>query len=169
MAKNKTEYDLLISCPGDVEPVVKLVNAVVKKFNDTYSDILSIRINPKHRKNSSYNQSGGKAQALLNKQFIHDCDAAVAVFWTRFGAPTDKYSSGTEEEIEDMLAAGKQVFLYFCEKPIDPQLLLDDKVREQYQKVKNYQKESMLYMLLIRSLRTSSLCIFPSIFSLSKR
>ena len=30
MAKTKTEYDLLISCPGDLDSVVKLVNAVVK-------------------------------------------------------------------------------------------------------------------------------------------
>ena len=40
MAKTKTEYDLLISCPGDLDSVVKLVNAVVKKFNDNYSDVL---------------------------------------------------------------------------------------------------------------------------------
>lgn len=103
MAKTKTEYDLLISCPGDVDSVVKLVNSVVKKFNDTYSDVLAIRLNAKHWSNSSYNQSGGKAQELLNKQFIHDCDAAIAIFWTRFGAPTDRYGSGTEEEIEDNL------------------------------------------------------------------
>ena len=141
MAKMKTEYDLLISCPGDVEGEVKIIERIVKKFNDTYSDILSIRLNTKHWSNSSYNQSGGKAQALLNKQFIHECDAAIAVFWTRFGVPTDKYSSGTEEEIEDMLAAGKQVFLYFCEKPIDPKLLLDDIAHMQYQKVKDYQKK----------------------------
>lgn len=141
MAKTKTEYDLLISCPGDVNSVVKLINGVVKKFNDTYSDVLAIRLNAKHWSNSSYNQSGGKAQELLNKQFIHECDAAIAIFWTRFGAPTDRYGSGTEEEIEDMLAAGKQVFLYFCEKPVDPELLLSDKSRDQYQKVKDYQKK----------------------------
>lgn len=141
MAKLKTEYDLLISCPGDVEGEVELIKRIAEKFNDTYSDILSIRLNTKHWSNSSYNQSGGKAQELLNKQFIHKCDAAVAVFWTRFGAPTDKYGSGTEEEIEDMLAAGKQVFLYFCEKPIDPKLLLDDTARAQYQKVKDYQNK----------------------------
>lgn len=38
---------------------------------------------------SSYAQSGGKPQALLNEQFVNKCDAAVAMFWTRFGSPTD--------------------------------------------------------------------------------
>ena len=42
------------------------------------------------------------------------------MFWTRFGTSTDKYESGTEEEIEIMLADGKQVFMYFSDKPIIP-------------------------------------------------
>lgn len=140
MAKLKTEYDLLISCPGDVDGEVKIIEKAIKKFNDTYSDVLAIRLTAKHWSNSSYNQSGGKAQELLNNQFIHDCDAAIAIFWTRFGSPTDRYGSGTEEEIEDMLAAGKQVFLYFSEKPVSPELLLSEKAKQQYQKVKDFQE-----------------------------
>ena len=31
---------------------------------------------------------------------MNKCDAAVAIFWTRFGSPTDEYGSGTEEKIE---------------------------------------------------------------------
>lgn len=141
MAKLKTEYDLLISCPGDVDGEVKIIEKAIKKFNDTYSDVLAIRLTAKHWSNSSYNQSGGKAQELLNNQFIHDCDAAIAIFWTRFGSPTDRYGSGTEEEIEDMLAAGKQVFLYFSEKPVSPELLLSEKAKQQYQKIKDFQKQ----------------------------
>lgn len=140
MAKIMTEYDLLVSCPGDVDGVVELVKQVIAQFNETYSAVLAIRLNVKHWSKDSYNQSGGKAQELLNKQFIHDCDAAIAVFWTRFGSPTDRYGSGTEEEIEDMLASGKQVFLYFCEKPIKPDLLLNKNAKAQYKKVKAYQQ-----------------------------
>lgn len=140
MARTKTEYDLLISCPGDVDGEVKIIEKAVKKFNDTYSDVLAIRLNTKHWSNSSYNQSGGKAQELLNNQFIHDCDAAIAIFWTRFGSPTDRYGSGTEEEIEDMLTAGKQVFLYFSEKAVSPELLLSEESKQQFQKVKDFRK-----------------------------
>lgn len=140
MAKIMTEYDLLVSCPGDVDGVVELVKQVVAQFNETYSAVLAVRLNVRHWSKDSYNQSGGKAQELLNKQFIHDCDAAIAVFWTRFGSPTDRYGSGTEEEIEDMLASGKQVFLYFCEKPIKPELLLNKNAKAQYKKVKAYQQ-----------------------------
>ena len=139
MPKSVTEYDILISCPGDVNDTVPLINEVLQQFNDTYTDVLAIRLIPKHWTTDSYNQSGGKPQDLLNKQFVHNCDAAIAIFWARFGTPTDRYGSGAEEEIEDMLAAGKQVFMYFCNKPVAPKLMLDDNARAQYQKVKEFQ------------------------------
>jgi len=120
MPKNVTLYKLLISCPGDITDEIELINDSVIKFNELYSDELGITIQTKHWSKSSYAQSGGKPQALLNEQFINDCDAAVAVFWTRFGSPTDKYGSGTEEEIDLMIKAGKQVFMYFSDKPISP-------------------------------------------------
>ena len=120
MPQNVTQYDLLISCPGDIQEEIKIINHTVQKFNDQFSDTLGISIRTRHWGKNSYPQSGGNPQELLNEQFVKKCDAAVALFWTRFGTPTDEYGSGTEEEIEIMLDAGKQVFLYFSEKPIPP-------------------------------------------------
>ena len=120
MPQNVTQYDLLISCPGDIKEEIEIINRTVQKFNDQFSDTLCISIRARHWSKNSYPQSGGKPQALLNEQFVKKCDAAVALFWTRFGTPTDEYGSGTEEEIEIMLDAGKQVFLYFSEKPNPP-------------------------------------------------
>ena len=120
MPQNVTLYNLLISCPGDVQAEVRIVNEVVAEFNDMFSDTLGITIQTKHWSKNSYPQSGGKPQALLNDQFVKKCDAAVAIFWTRFGSPTDEYGSGTEEEIELMLKSKKQVFMYFSDKPINP-------------------------------------------------
>ena len=56
---------------------------------------------------------------------------ALGVFWTRFGTPTENYGSGTEEEIERMLSMGKQVFLYFLDKPLSPSKI----DQEQYKKI----------------------------------
>ena len=113
MAQNVVLYNLLISCPGDVQGEVKLIEDAVGEFNELYTKPLGITIQTRHWSKSSYAQSGGKPQALLNEQFVSECDAAVAIFWTRFGTPTDEYGSGTEEEIEIMLQSGKQVFMYF--------------------------------------------------------
>ena len=126
MAQNVTLYNLLISCPGDVREEVALIEAAVEEFNELYAETLGITIKTRHWSKSSYAQSGGKPQALLNEQFVNKCDAAVAIFWTRFGSPTDEYGSGTEEEIEIMLQSGKQVFMYFSDKSIPPSKMNGD-------------------------------------------
>lgn len=126
MAQNVTLYNLLVSCPGDIKDEVALIESAVDEFNELYADPLGITIRTRHWSKSSYAQSGGKPQALLNEQFVNRCDAAVAIFWTRFGSPTDEYGSGTEEEIEIMLQSGKQVFMYFSDKPISPSQMNDE-------------------------------------------
>lgn len=117
MSQDVTLYNLLISCPGDVKNEISLIKSAIEEFNELYSGPLGITIQPRYQSKSSYAQSGGKPQVLLNEQFVKKCDAAIAIFWTRFGSPTDEYGSGTEEEIEIMLQTGKQVFMYFSDKP----------------------------------------------------
>lgn len=85
MPKNVTQYDLLISCPGDITDEVNIIEEVVENFNQQFSKSLEVLIQTRHWSKSSYPQSGGKPQELLNEQFVKDCDAAVAIFWTRFG------------------------------------------------------------------------------------
>ncbi|MCM1236264.1 MAG: hypothetical protein NC489_39795 [Ruminococcus flavefaciens] len=148
MANNAKMYNMLISCPGDVEDMIQVVDEVIENFNQQFIDTLGIGIITRYWKKSAYAQSGGSPQELLNKQFIEKCDLAIAIFKTRFGTPTDRYGSGSEEEIEIMLSAGKQVFMFFDESPIehdkiDIQQLL--KVREFKDKYKE-QKRGILWI-----------------------
>lgn len=137
MSKNVVQYDLLISCPGDIENEIRIIEDAVSRFNTQFSDVLGIRIRTKHWRKNSYAQSGGKPQTLLNEQFVNDCDAAVAILWTRFGTPTDQYDSGTEEEVEIMLSSGKQVFMYFSDKPLSPSQMNE----ESYKKVQAFREK----------------------------
>ena len=137
MPKNVVQYDLLISCPGDIKNEIKIIDDAVSQFNTQFSDALGISIRTRHWRKNSYAQSGGKPQALLNEQFVKDCDAAVAIFWTRFGTQTDEYGSGTEEEVELMLSSGKQVFMYFSDKPLSPSQMNDDN----YKKVQAFREK----------------------------
>ena len=132
-----TVYDLLVSCPGDVIDYLDIIKECVENFNKTIGVANNSVIEVKHWSTDSYPESGDKPQELLNNQFVRDCDAAVALFWTKFGTPTDKYGSGTEEEIEEMLSSNKQVFMYFLDVPIDPSTL--DMV--QYSKIKDFKKK----------------------------
>lgn len=130
-------YNLLISCPGDVENEISLINEVVQQFNSSFSDALGITVQTKHWSKNAYPESGGKPQALLNEQIVNKCDAAIAIFWTRFGSPTDKYGSGTEEEIELMLETDRQIFMYFSDKPIPP----SKQDADGYNKIKSFKEK----------------------------
>lgn len=137
MARLITQYNILISCPSDVQEELNIINQVIVDFNKTIGDSNNVVLSVKHWSTHSYPESGGKPQDLLNKQIVLDCDAAIAVFWTRFGTPTDDYGSGTEEEIELLLKKDKQVFLYFSNSPISP----SEVDSTQYGKVKDFQKK----------------------------
>lgn len=129
-----TIYDILLSCPSDVSNLKDIVKECIDDFNRMYGNLNNIKLELKHWSTDAYPQSGGSAQKLLNSQFIHDCDACIALLGTRFGSPTDRYNSGTEEEIEDMISSGKQVFMYFIEKQVDPNTINF----EQYLKVRDF-------------------------------
>lgn len=132
-----TAYDLLISCPGDVVQFIDVIKECVDSFNRTIGKVNNSEIVARHWSMDSYPQSGDRPQELINKQFVRDCDAAVALFWTKFGTPTDKYGSGTEEEIEEMLSSDKQVFMYFLDAPVNPSTI----DMEQYKKVEDFKKK----------------------------
>lgn len=137
MPKNIMQYEILISCPGDVKEEVEIIHEIVHKFNSEFSKTLRIMIQERHWETDSYPASGDKPQEILNKQFVNDCDAVVAIFWTRFGTPTDEYGSGTEEEIEKMIADGKQVFMYFSDVPVS----LSQIDKDQYEKIQQFKEK----------------------------
>lgn len=144
MAKSILQYDLLISCPGDAADVVPIVNEVVNEFNQQFTDALGIGIRTRYWQYSAFAESGGKPQDMLNRQIVDSSDLAIAIFKTRFGSPTEKYGSGTEEEIDKMISSGKQVFMFFDESPTKPSEIDQDQYRK-VQEFKDRYKDRGIY------------------------
>lgn len=142
MKHNVTVYDLLLSCPGDAyEECYPAVKGAIEKINADPQINNSISISLKHWSTSSYPQSGGRAQKLLNSQIVNRADMAIAIFWTRFGTPTDDYGSGTEEEIDLLIENKRQVFLYLLDKPIPPSITDSTEYTENRKKIALFQKK----------------------------
>lgn len=137
MPKRITVYDVLISCPSDVGEYIDSIKRGVQRFNSTYGEYRGIILRTKYWKDDAFAQSGGSAQDILNTQIVEPSDMAIAVFWTKFGEPTVRFGSGTEEEIENMISNGKQVFLYFLDKPVLPSMMNSS----QYKKILNFRKK----------------------------
>jgi hypothetical protein len=53
-----------------------------------------------------------------NDQLVDDADILIGLFKARIGTPTGISASGTIEEIDRLVAAGKPVMLYFSTGPI---------------------------------------------------
>ncbi len=122
MPKHIELHKVLISAPGDIDQddEVKIVKSIIENFNRIYGDRQGIILTAKYWRDDAYASMAGPPQSVINSQVVDDCDAVVAIFWTRFGSPTEMYGSGTEEEIERLRRDGKQVFLYFSERPVKP-------------------------------------------------
>ncbi len=137
MPLTATIYDLLISCPSDVAPFLRVIEDVVLRFNATYGKNSNIVIRPIHWSKNVYPESGGRPQELINRQIVDSAHIAIGIFWTRFGEPTGCYNSGTEEEIKRLLQKKKQVFLYFLDKPVPPSCFNN----AQYKKIQNFKTQ----------------------------
>jgi len=132
--KNVKQYQVLISTPSDVQEELKSIEKVIDNFNRTFGLYNGIALLPVHWSKDVFPQSGGRPQSLINSQIVNESDFVISVLWTRFGTPTGKYDSGTEEEIEIMLREGKQGFLYISNRAVQ----LDKVDYIQYEKITKF-------------------------------
>lgn len=131
-----THYYFLLSCPSDVESDINIILEVVNDVNHTIGEANYINIVPLFWKRDAIPSAGDSAQNIINKQVLEEADGVIALFWTKFGTPTDTYGSGTEEKIVRAIEASKDVVLLCSEKQISPKQMDFG----QYQKVEAFKK-----------------------------
>ena len=137
MSYQATVFNVMIASPGDVQIERNLVRDVIHEWNAIHSDSRKMVLQPVGWETHSRPSMEDRAQGVLNKQVLSDADLLVAVFWTRLGSPTGEAPSGTVEEIERHLDAGKPAMLYFSSAPVIP----DSVDAEQYQALKVFKEE----------------------------
>ncbi len=137
MSSKATVYKILIASPTDVEEERKVIPDIIKYWNTVNSDHYGVILDPILYETHTTPEMGDRPQAIINKQLLKKCDILVGVFWTRLGTPTGKAESGTVEEIEEFIKAGKPVSLYFSSIPIAPESI----DTEQYTKLSHVKKQ----------------------------
>lgn len=118
MTQQATLIRVMIASPGDVSAERQTIRKVIHEWNDIHAQERSTVLLPVGWDTHSSPEMGDRPQAIISKQILGDCDLLVAVFWTRLGSPTGASASGTVEEIEEHLAAGKPAMLYFSSQPV---------------------------------------------------
>ncbi len=137
MPQNGLIYRILIASPSDCSEEREAIPDIIRKWNISNSLSKAAILEPVKWETHAYPEMGDRAQAIVNKQIVDNCDILVGTFWTRIGSPTGKSVSGTVEEIEEFIAAGKLVLLYFSSVPIIPESI----DRDQYGALVGYREQ----------------------------
>lgn len=137
MSFEASVYKVMIASPSDVDSERGIIRQVIHEWNSIYSEDMRIVLMPVGWETHSAPSMRGRPQAVINRQILKDCDLLVAVFWTRLGTPTGESPSGTVEEIEEHLEAGKPAMIYFSSTPVR----LDSVDEDQFQALKRFKEE----------------------------
>lgn len=128
---------VMIASPSDVAPERQAIRDVVHDWNAIHSEDKSLVLMPVTWETHAQPAMGDRAQSIINKQVLNGCDLLVAAFWTRIGSPTGTSQSGTVEEIEEHLKAGKPAMIYFSAAPVR----LDSVDESQYKALRAFRNE----------------------------
>ncbi len=130
-------YHVMIASPGDVVDEPGIAREIVHEWNVINAEHQARVLMPTSWDTHSSPEMGDRAQGVINKQVLKNADLLIALFWTRIGSPTGKAESGTVEEIEEHLAAGKPAMIYFSSAPVAPDMI----DREQYDAVLAFKRD----------------------------
>lgn len=129
-------YKILIASPADVPDERNAIAEVISNWNNINSEQQKVVLMPVGWETHSAPLLGNRPQGIINEQIVNGCDMLIGVFWTRLGSPTGVSDSGTVEEIEHFIKAGKPVMLYFSGRKVDITTL----DLSQIEKLRDFQK-----------------------------
>jgi hypothetical protein len=134
MSFQSETYRVLIASPSDLIEERRAAIEVINEWNAQHSVAESVVLLPVMWETHALPQAGIRPQEAINVQLVHESDILVGMFWTRLGTSTGVAESGTIEEIDQFVSAGKPSLLYFSGRPIDPSKI----DLEQHQKLREF-------------------------------
>lgn len=137
MPYTATIYNVMIASPGDVAAERNIIRDLVNEWNAIHSRDRGVALLPMGWETHSSPLLGDRPQEIINNQLLKHADLLIAVFWTRLGTPTGEAVSGTVEEIEEHIKAGKPAMIYFSSAPVRP----DSVDEEQYAALREFKNE----------------------------
>jgi Domain of unknown function (DUF4062) len=140
MPKLITSVSVFVASPSDVQDERNLLEGLIAELNNIWSTSLGIRFELIRWETHVRPSFGDDPQSVINDQVDVDYDVFVGIFWGRYGTPTPRADSGTEEEFERAYTRFKEtggspeIMIYFKDAPIAPSKIDTD----QLQKVKDF-------------------------------
>jgi hypothetical protein len=133
---------VFVASPSDLEPERNRLEEVIRELNVTWSRKSGVRFDLVRWETHGYPGVGKDAQDVLNNQLPNDYDIFVGMMWGKFGTPTGRAGSGTEEEYIRAFERSRmgsdrvKVMFYFKNAPLPP----DSIDPRQLEKVQNFKR-----------------------------
>lgn len=124
MAESTTKLRVFVASPGDALEERKRLEDVIKELNSGIAQSKGLMLEFVGWETGAWSGVGEDAQDVINQE-IGRYDILVGIMWKRFGTPTKRAGSGTEEEFEQAyhlwLEYGRpHIMLYFNKAPFFP-------------------------------------------------
>lgn len=142
MTEQVTKLKVFVASPGDVQTERELLADVIDELTRGIAEEKGLVLELVRWETHAWPDIGEDAQDVINRQ-IAPRDVFVGIMWKRFGTPTKRAGSGTEEEFNRAYAYWQEygrpkIMFYFNRAPFSPSSM--DEV-EQMGKVLAFKKE----------------------------
>jgi hypothetical protein len=131
-----TTLRVLIASPSDLAEEREAATQAIIEWNALHAGAEFIVLLPVKWETHATPRAGVRPQQAINEQLVQNADLLVGLFWTKLGTTTGVADSGTVEEIDQFVAAGKPALLYFSSRPIAPAKI----DMEQHKKLRAFKK-----------------------------
>ena len=132
-------YKCFIGSPSDTVAEREICDKVFSEINSTIGESLNFRIESQKWEKDVFPAFGKDSQDVINTQIGSGYNIFVGIMWKKFGTPTNRVDSGTEEEFLSAYEIWKKnkelnIMFYFNKEAIEP----DDIDPEQLKKVREF-------------------------------
>jgi hypothetical protein len=134
MPRNERVIVVFVASPSDLDPERNRLEEVIRELNVTWSRSLGARLDLVRWETHGFPGIGGDAQDVLNHELPGDYDIFVGLMWGRYGTPTGRAGSGTEEEYTRALERFRsrpgsvKIMFYFKDAPLVPSRIDPDQL-----------------------------------------
>ena len=108
MVKTVRSVSVFLSSPSDLSREREIIADICNKISLDLGDVQNFSINLLRWETHVYSSKGTSAQDVITKQIGQDYDIFLGMMAGRFGTPTEKFGSGTEEEFMDALERNRK-------------------------------------------------------------
>ena len=95
---------VFVASPSDMEQEREKLEEVIAELNRTWSKSFQLRLDLVRWETHGIPGIGADPQDVLNEELaIENSDIFIGLMWGRYGTPTNRAGSGTEEEFQTAL------------------------------------------------------------------